>query len=325
MSKVVLGISGILIAVCAFIEYAYHEANKEISDRYNTTVIISDGDDIARKLGQVGLVTNVFIARGVLWYMKEFKGLQYHSGEYKIPKKHTLLAILDKFDKHEVMVHSINISRGSQLRRIKEKINARRDLLGELTVPIKEGDIIAGTYDFTYPTSKDELVSRMLKYSNEEIMKIWNSRAALCMAKSPQELKIFASIVAKESNYKSDEIKLIAGVLTNRLRINMPLQADSTLVYYRRMHDTNMTYREFMASHHPYNTYRTRGLTPEPISSPAHDELIAVANPVKTDYLYFQHDKTTGEAFFFKDFVDHLKTQREIMKRQGKGQNQLLK
>ena len=316
MKKVLSIFSGMLIILCIFIEYAYYTANKVIIKERSTNIVISEDDDIATKLVQANLTDNVLVTRCILFYMSQFKNMKYNAGEYKIPNKYTLLDIVNKMDQHEIIIHNIIIYRGSNICEIKDRINARSDLSGEITIPFNEGDIIAGKYEFIHPTSKNELILKMLRYSKTAIENIWKQRSKFCAVSSIQDLKILASVIAKEANYEPSEIQLISGVFRNRLKIGMPLQADSTLVYYRKIVDNSnrMTYRQFMATDHPYNTYRTRGLPPTPISTPSREELMAVAMPVETEYLYFQHDIRNGDVFFSKDFSRHLKIQKMLMK-----------
>lgn len=298
----------------AFIKYAHYEANRVRHKHFTTSFILSKDDDIAQKLVSVHLTDNILITRCILFYINKINHTQYHLGEYRIPREYTLLDILDKLNRHDVVMHNVVIYRGWTIRDIRDYINARNDLSGEITVQFNEGDIISDTYSFIHPTSKNELIEKMLQLSKKKIENIWNQRTKLCTLTSIQDMKILATVISRESNNDPDEIRNIASVFYNRLKINMPLQADSVLVYYWRMSDISkhMTYREFMASNHPYNSYKKNGLPPAPIGSPTCEDLMAVVAPITTDYLYFQHNTENGDVFFSKGFARHLKIQRML-------------
>jgi UPF0755 protein len=95
-----------------------------------------------------------------------------------------------------------------------------------------------------------------------------------------------ASLVEKETG-RADERPLIAAVLLNRLRLGMPLQIDSTVIYgLGAQFDGNLR-RQDLLTPTPYNTYTQRGLPPTPIALPSLASLRAVLHPAPVDYLYF--------------------------------------
>lgn len=101
-----------------------------------------------------------------------------------------------------------------------------------------------------------------------------------------------ASIVEREAAGK-DDMSLIAGILWNRLEKKMKLDVDATLQYARGETDKGWwapLTRNDKEMESPYNTYRTRGLPPTPISNPGLAAIAAVLHPKKTDCLYYLHD-----------------------------------
>lgn len=115
---------------------------------------------------------------------------------------------------------------------------------------------------------------------------------------SLKEVVTLASIVERESKF-DEERPVIAGILLNRLNINMGLQADATLQYAvanaRCQAQEECTWwptltREDLEINSPYNTYRLRGLPPAPIANPGLSSLKAVVSPQASKYLYYLHD-----------------------------------
>jgi UPF0755 protein len=127
-----------------------------------------------------------------------------------------------------------------------------------------------------------------------------------------EEALILASIVEKETAVPNEYAK-VAGVFVNRLRIDMPLQTDPTVIYGITLgkHQNKgkgplgrRLLRKDIQADTPYNTYTRKGLTPTPISNPGKAAINAVMNPADHDYLYFVADGTGGHAFG-KTLADH--------------------
>ena len=100
--------------------------------------------------------------------------------------------------------------------------------------------------------------------------------------KTVDELFIIASIIEKETS-KNSEKQLIAGVFYNRIRSNMKLQSDPTVIYSiskGKQFDRVLT-RKDTKFKSDYNTYYVKGLPPSPICFPSLSSLYAAANPKK--------------------------------------------
>ncbi|MBW4362325.1 endolytic transglycosylase MltG [Flavobacterium taihuense] len=150
---------------------------------------------------------------------------------------------------------------------------------------------IPNTYDIYWNTSAEKFRDKMIK----EYRKFWNKeRTAKAAAQglTPIQATILASIVHKES-VKKDERPRIAGVYLNRMRLEMPLQADPTVIFAMKKKSNDFSqvikrvfYNDLIMKH-PYNTYVNIGLPPGPIAMPDITALEAVLNPEKHNYIYF--------------------------------------
>ncbi|MFH7017837.1 endolytic transglycosylase MltG [Flavobacterium sp. FlaQc-47] len=150
---------------------------------------------------------------------------------------------------------------------------------------------IPNTYEIYWNTSAEKFRDKMIK----EYHNFWTAERiekAKKQGLTPVQATILASIVHKES-VKKDERPRIAGVYLNRLRLEMPLQADPTVIYALKLRDNNFdqvikrVFYNDLVMKSPYNTYVNIGLPPGPIAMPDITAVDAVLNPEKHDYIYF--------------------------------------
>lgn len=111
-----------------------------------------------------------------------------------------------------------------------------------------------------------------------------------------------ASLLEREAN-TPESMKMIAGILENRLREGMRLQIDASLEYVldRPLHTLEAADLEIDS---PYNTYRNDGLPPTPIGNPGLQAIEAVLDPTLSDYFYYLTD-TDGNFHYAKTFDEH--------------------
>jgi UPF0755 protein len=164
---------------------------------------------------------------------------------------------------------------------------------------------IPNTYEVYFNVSPEELIGRM----HDEFEKFWNDerrKKASAMGLSPIEVSILASIVQAES-IKHDEAPVIAGLYINRLKKDIPLQADPTLVYAVGDFSLKRVLNEHKEIDSPYNTYKNRGLPPGPVNMPEIFALDAVLDHAKTNYLYMcAKEDFSGRHNFTHSYRQHL-------------------
>ena len=143
---------------------------------------------------------------------------------------------------------------------------------------------IPNTYEVYWTISREDLVARLFK----EYKRFWNierKNKAAAIELTPVQVSILASIVQAEVSHH-DESPVVAGLYLNRLKRNMLLQADPTLIYAVG----DFTIKRVLNIHKeidsPYNTYRNYGLPPGPINFPSIISIDAVLNYDQHNYLY---------------------------------------
>lgn len=127
-----------------------------------------------------------------------------------------------------------------------------------------------------------------------------------------QEASIVASMVEREVLHDA-ECRTVAGVIHNRLRRNMKLQIDATVVYAWRLKGRKLTrvlYKDLEIDS-PYNTYKINGLPPRPICVPGIEAWGAALDPEDNEYLYYVADKS-GYHHFSKTNAEHNRTIKQI-------------
>ena len=171
-----------------------------------------------------------------------------------------------------------------------------------------EGFLFPATYELPRHPVPAELTAMMVKKFREEWSRIAAPAPGAAASDPPHSVSstvTLASLVERETP-KADERPLVAGVFENRLRKDMRLQCDPTVVYALQQ-DGRYTGSLSSADLHvysPYNTYEHTGLPPGPIGNPGEASLRAALQPAKTDYLYFVAN-TQGGHFFGATLAEH--------------------
>lgn len=165
---------------------------------------------------------------------------------------------------------------------------------------------IPNTYEVFWTSDFDSFMQKMKK----QYVKFWTNERldkAKKLNLSADQVSVLASIVEGESK-KSDEQARIAGVYWNRLQVNMPLQADPTVVFAWKDFTIKRVTGKYTGINSPYNTYKNTGLPPGPISIPNPDVIDKVLNLEKHQYLYFcAKEDFSGYHAFATDYASHLK------------------
>ena len=185
-----------------------------------------------------------------------------------------------------------------------------------------EGWLYPDTYNYT-PNSTDlELLKRSATRLQKVLDKAWNERDENLLLADPYQMLILASIVEKETGIAAERPQ-VASVFINRLKANMKLQTDPTVIYGMGESYTGNIRKKDLETITPYNTYMIEGLPPTPIAMVSESALQAVAHPAKTDFYYFVADGSGGHKFT-RNLNEHNKAVQEYLRwyrNQQKGAN----
>jgi UPF0755 protein len=173
-----------------------------------------------------------------------------------------------------------------------------------------EGYLFPATYQLPRHPVAVELTAAMVKKFKEQWARIsppmaGDDKTRLASGYPISSIVTLASLVERETP-KKEERPLVAGVFENRLRKDMMLQCDPTVIYALEQegrYNGTLTGADLHVNS-PYNTYEHTGLPPGPIGNPGEASLRAALQPAETDYLYFVAN-TQGGHFFSATLEEH--------------------
>ena len=166
-----------------------------------------------------------------------------------------------------------------------------------------EGLLFPDTYHFSEGASDITILKRAYQTMQSTIDTAWAARAPNLPLANPYEALILASIVEKETGLATER-RMVATVLTNRLRLGMKLQADPTVIYgIGESFDGNIRKRN-LETDTIYNTYTRAGLPPTPIAMPGLASIQAALNPANSKALYFV-SRGDGTSYFSDTLEEH--------------------
>jgi UPF0755 protein len=254
---------------------------------------------ISARLAQEGVIRSRvgFVALAVL----RGTARSLKAGEYEIPRDASVLAILQLLEAGRVKPHLLVLPEGFTVRDLARQVEAEGlaralDVLRLAGSPLfaqglgieasgVEGYLYPDTYQVTKGMRVEEILGRMVHRFREKIATPDVLARAREQGLSLHAVLTLASIIEKEA-VLPEERPIIAGVFWNRLRRDMPLQADPTVAYAVGK-DGRAPTRDDLQIDHPFNTYRNRGLPPGPIGSPGRAAVEAALSPARVSYLYF--------------------------------------
>jgi UPF0755 protein len=251
--------------------------------------------------------------------LAKLKGVEtrVRAGEYQLESGQTPDDLIEVFVSGSSIQYSFTVIEGWSFRqmldaladdpviehRLRDKTN--EEIMSLIGYPDQhpEGMFFPDTYRFPKGTSDIDFLRRAYQVMQQHLEREWSQRDSDLPLKSSYEALILASIIEKETG-AGFERPLIAGVFTERLKRNMRLQTDPTVIYgLGESFDGDIRFRD-LKKDTPYNTYRRAGLTPTPIALPGLDSIRAALHPAETKALYFV-SKGDGTHHFSETLEEH--------------------
>ncbi|MEE9328201.1 MAG: endolytic transglycosylase MltG [Cocleimonas sp.] len=241
------------------------------------------------------------------------------AGEYQLSKGLTPDQVLTLFTKGKTLQYKTRFPEGTTFKDLVQIIKTDPNLKQTLTdddyknimqkLKTKyahyqaEGWFFPDTFSYPKGTTDLEFLQRshnaMLKLLDEQ----WQNRKKYKGINTPYDALILASIIEKETGDPKDRNK-VARVFVNRLKKDMLLQTDPTVIYGMGDKYKGNIRKKDLRKDTPYNTYTRKGLTPTPIATPSAASIKAAFNPVDGDMLFFVA-KGDGSSYFSKTYKEH--------------------
>ena len=278
------------------------------------------------------LIIKKLAAEGVIkyeWPLKLYlkstgKGSTLKAGEYDFASPISPLEVLAKLQQGQRRLNRLTIIEGwtrwdiaramAQVAEFKLENDAQAlelmnnvSLISDLDPEAKnlEGYLFPDTYEFSPETTAPELIEMMVKRFRNVWKPDWTDHAR-SLSFTPRQIVTTASIIETEAKL-AEERPLVASVIYNRLKKDIPLAVDSSVIYASKLEGKwrydGKVYRSDIERRSPYNTRLYAGLPPGPVASPGESSLKAALNPATSDYLYYVRnpDRDDGAHNFYNN------------------------
>jgi len=291
----------ILLAIGAAFYFGIQRFNGAGPLTETTSVLIPAGanlESISQQLERHNVIDSPFLFSMGARFKKLESKLQ--AGEYLFQPAVSMKQVLDDLVSGRSVLHAITFPEGLTSQMIVDRLRADTVLSGDVDSVPPDGALMPDTYKFTRGATRQQMLDQMQRVQARVVQEVWNRRAPGLPIETPEQFVTLASIVEKETG-RADERSRVAGVFINRLRKGMRLQSDPTVIYGlfggAGIPSGRPLYQSDLDKQTPFNTYQIDGLPPSPIANPGRAALEAVANPSRTNELYFVADGTGGHVF----------------------------
>lgn len=284
----------------------------------DTSFVINNGDSVSFVAASMRK-NHIVYSETLFKFAIRRMGGRVQRGDYDIPRAASTWRIARMVANGRVATTDILIPEGLTIKQIKVLLTNAPRLTGGVecmagnTAPVcdlHDGDVFPDTYRVAKGTPRLAVLD-LARKKMESVHDQWQRAGYITPRplKSWNDIVTLASIVQRETPRES-EMPIVASVYINRLRKNMRLQADPTIVYALTNGYGDMQGKPLLSGHlkieSPYNTYTHNGLPPAPIANVGAAAIRAVLRPADTNYLYFVADGRGGHIFS-KSYDEHMK------------------
>ena len=315
-----------ILAIAGLGFWTYSDLHKPIAHpKTGQYIDIAKGTSpsaIVHRLAEEGIITHEWPLK--LYLKATGKGSTLRAGEYDFPSPISPLGALAKLQQGQRRLNRITIIEGwtrwdiaramvqvpefgltsdAQALELMNNVSLVSDLDPE--AKNLEGYLFPDTYEFSPETTAADLVEMMVKRFRDVWKPDWTERAR-SLSFTPRQIVTTASIIETEAKL-NDERPVVASVIYNRLKQNIPLAVDSSVIYASKLEGKwrydGKVYLSDIQRRSPYNTRIYTGLPPGPVASPGESSLRAALNPATSDFLYYVRnpDRDDGAHNFYSN------------------------
>jgi UPF0755 protein len=293
--------------------------------------------EIRRGMG-INQVSNLLKEQGIIkcpflftsWARLTGRGQRIKAGEYSLSASLAPVDILVILEEGKTLLHKVTIPEGYSIKQIAEVLEIEglvdKDefitiahdpgLIERWNIPNDslEGYLFPDTYHFTKRVGAKKILTTMLKQFEHNLPDQWRKRAT-GIGFTLHQIVTLASLIEKEVGVNSER-PIISAVYHNRLKADIRLQCDPTVIYAIPNFDGNLTKEHLRQLDSPYNTYRYSGLPPGPIANPGRASIRAALYPDDVSFLYFV-SRNDGTHQFSNTLRQHNRAVLKYQKRRS--------
>jgi UPF0755 protein len=288
------------LVIASAVYWAKNQYQNEGPLKSDISFEVKKGDrfrNVSADLAKQGIISNSVIFNVWARYAKQDENLKF--GNYLISSKSSMSEVLALITSGKAINEQITFPEGFTSYQIVERLKSNMELEGEVGPFPAEGSLAPNTYSYQKGDTRRNILKKMQEMQKDIINEAWISRSKDLPFDSKKEAIIIASIIEKETS-RNNELKLVSGVIMNRLKAGIPLGMDSTIVYeFTKGNPKNMRSikQSDIKKDSKFNTRKYSGLPPSAIGNPGKLAIEAALNPEKTDFFYFVADGSGGHAF----------------------------
>ncbi len=324
MAAVVVLIGGAI----GFAALAWRELNTPLTIPADGTLVqVTSGASlrgVSTELAERGILDHPWLLAG--YGRATGEATQIKFGEYQLPQGTTPVSLLERLVAGDVYLHQVTIIEGSRFADALAAVRAHpaivagsldaEGIMAAIGAPgvHPEGQFFPDTYRFARGTPDIDIFRVAHDALEARLDAAWNSRSADITIGNAYEALIVASIVEKETALPAER-RLVSGVVHERLRRNMRLQTDPTVIYgIGDSYDGNLR-RQDLERDTPYNTYTRGGLPPTPIALPGAGAIEAATTPEITGAVYYvATGLSDGSHHFSATLEEHERAVRDYLR-----------
>ena len=314
----------ILACVCllgaAGLVYYYLFAPMSVTQ--STQYIYIDNDDnvdsVCAKIEEISNGHGITAFRTIVRHTSYAENIR--TGRYEVTTSNGALSVFRKLKNGLQTPVNLTIPSVRTIDKLAESVSKKMEFSKEELLEALSNDSVCRKYGYntqtiacifipeTYSIYWNTSVEKFLDKMNKESQRFWNferKNEAKAMGLNEVQVITLASIVDEETANDAEK-PMIAGMYYNRLKTDMPLQADPTVKFALGKFELKRIYHDMLQTDSPYNTYKYKGLPPGPIRIPSVAGIEAVLNHVHHDYLYMcAKEDFSGTHNFAKTYAEH--------------------
>ena len=295
----------IIIIFLIFFINIYSSINKKLLLN-NEYLVVPKGENISNiintKIKNLNFL-EIFIFKFYYNLNSYLFNKQLHYGDFYLGKNITFHKFLEILYEPSNILNKITIVEGWSKKELEYELSKHFTNI----IEIPYNDILADTYFYEKDENINFFFNKLKKYKINYFKKFKNN--ILNENYNNEEIMIIGSLIEKEGLDYYDK-KNISSVIFNRLKINMRLQIDASVLFAITDGEYNLNRKlnlNDLKIKHPYNTYMNYGLPPKPIAYVGTKTIDLIYENHKSDFLFYFFDNSLKKHIFSNDFENHKK------------------